>query len=164
MKVASQRRRAFLGVIVILVAAVLLTSAVAAYYYSQYNQVESENRTYVQQLKQLGVEYSSHILIDFGNGTKTWYNDTKFQPGWDVYVATQVITDGHINATYYPPPYSEHLITAIYNVAEVGTDYWGLWTYNATSSWQMAQVGADDLKVYNGSVYAWAFGTNLAPP
>ena len=155
-------RRTLLGIAVILLAVVLLVSGLAAYYYSQYNKAESQNRTYVLQLQALDVKYVSHILLDFGNGTRTWYNDTT-QPGLNLYVATQVITGGHVNATYYPE-YSSHLVTAIYNVANAGNDYWGVWTYNSTSSWQMAQVGADQLQVYNGSVYAWTYGSNLTPP
>ncbi len=147
-----------------MVALVLIASGVAGYYYFQFNQAESQNQTYVQQLRQLGVGYSSHILIDFGNGTRIWYNDTKFQPGWNLYVATQVITNGHINATYYPQ-YAAHFVTAIYNVANTKSEYWLLWTHNATASWQMAQVGADQLQVYNGSVYAWTYcGSNCPPP
>lgn len=151
-------QRTLYGVVAILVALVLLTSGASAYYYSQYNQVASENQTYVQQLRQLSVKYSSHILIDFGNATRIWYNDTKIEPGWNLYVVTQIITNGHINATYYPQ-YSSHFVTAIYNVANTKNEYWLLWTYNATASWQMAQVGADQLQVYNGSVYAWTYAS-----
>jgi len=162
MEVAG-RRRTLQGIVVVLVAVVLIVSGLAAYYYSQYNQVESENSTYVQQLRQLDVDYSSHILIDFGNGTRVWFNDTKFQPGLNLYAATEVITDGHINSTYYPE-FSSHLVTAIYNIGNAGNDYWGIWTYNSTASWQMAPVGADQLQVYSGSVFAWTYGPNESPP
>ena len=146
-----------------LVALVIVSGFAAVYYYSRYNQAESQNETYLQQLKALDVSYDSHILIDFGNGTNVWYNDTHFQPGLNLYVATQVITGGQVNATYYPS-YSEHFVTAIYNVANSGNNYWGIWTYNSTASWQMANVGADDLQIYNGSVYAWFYGPNTSPP
>ncbi len=146
-----------------MVALLLLASGAAAYYYFQFNQAESQNQTYVQQLRQLNVAYSSHILIDFGNGTRTWYNDTKFQPGWNLYVATEIVTNGHVNATYYPQ-YASHFVTAIYNVANTQSEYWLLWTYNATASWQMAQVGADQLQVNNGSVYAWTYCGSSCPP
>ena len=159
----ARPRRTLQGFIVVLLAAVIIVSAVAVYYYSQYSQAESQDQTYAQQLRQAGVTYSSHFLIGFGNGTSLWFNDTRFQPGLNVYVATQIITNGHINSTYYPE-YSSHLVTAIYDLANQGNDYWGLWSYNATSSWQMAQVGADLLPLYNGSVFAWTYGANSAPP
>lgn len=152
------------GIVALLLAFALIVSGVAVFYYYQYNQAESENRTYVNQLKQLNVKYLSDILIDYGNGTKTWYNNTQVDPDWNLYVVTQIITSGHVNATYYPQ-YDSHFVTAIYNVANTKSDYWLLWTYNSTAAWQMAQVGADQLMMYNDSVYAWTYcGANCARP
>jgi hypothetical protein len=155
-------RGTFYGVVVVLVVLLVISSSLALVYYTQYGQVEAQNRSYVQQLQRLGVRYSSDILIDFGNGTRTWHNDTLFQPGLNLYVATQIVTGGNINSTYYPK-YSEHLITAMYDVANSGNDYWGLWNYNSTS-WQSAQVGADQIQVANNSVFAWTYGANLRSP
>ena len=101
---------------------------------------------------------TSDILIDFGNGTYDWFNNTSIQPGWNFYVATLVVTNGDVNATWYPQ-YSAHFITGIDGVLNnnAKNEYWFLWTYNSTSSWQAAQVGADQLMMYNGSIYAWTF-------
>ncbi len=152
------------GIIALLVAVVVIVSSVAGFYFYQNSQTESANQAYARQLRQLNVQYTSAVLIDYGNGTKTWYNDTKVEPGWNLYVLTQIITNGHLNATYYPQ-YGSHFVTAIYNVANTKNEYWLLWTYNSTSSWQMPQVGADQLQIYNGSVYAWTFcGSNCSPP
>jgi len=151
-------RGVFYGILTVLVALLIITSSLAAIYYGQYSQAESQNSSYVQQLQRLGVRYSSDVLFDFGNGTRAWHNDTMFQPGLNLYTATQIVTDGQINDTYYPK-FSEHFITAMYNVGNTGNDYWGLWVYNA-STWQMPQVGADLIQVSNNSVFAWAYGTN----
>jgi hypothetical protein len=102
---------------------------------------------------------TSDILIDFGNGTNDWFNDTSVQPRWNLYVATLVITSGNVNATYYPE-YAEHLVTGIDDVLNSNSEYgpfWFLWTYNSTTSWQVAQVGPDLLPMYNGSIYAWTY-------
>ena len=101
--------------------------------------------------------YSADILMDFGNGTARWYNGTQVQPGWNMYTETVVLTKGNLQAQWYPAPLSEHLITAIDGVSDTQTNDWFLWTHNATASWTFAQVGADDLPVYNGSVFAWTY-------
>jgi hypothetical protein len=100
--------------------------------------------------------YSANILIDFGNGTATWYNGTQVQPGWNMYTESVVLTHGDLQAQWYPQ-YQEHLITGIDGVSNSQTEDWFLWTHNATASWAFAQVGADDLPVYNGSVFAWTY-------
>jgi hypothetical protein len=100
--------------------------------------------------------YAADILIDFGNGTRLWYNDTRVQPGWNMYVETVVLSHGDLQAQWYPD-YQEHLVTGIDGVSDSQTMDWFLWTYNETASWQTSQVGADLLPVYNGSVLAWTY-------
>jgi hypothetical protein len=100
--------------------------------------------------------YAADILVDFGNGTRLWHNDTRVQPGWNMYVETVVLSHGDLQAQWYPD-YQEHLVTGIDGISNSQTMSWFLWTYNETASWQTAQVGADLLPIYNGSVFAWTF-------
>lgn len=107
--------------------------------------------------------YSGDVLISFGNGTQHWYNGTQWQPGWNFYVATVLITNGNLQAQWYPPGTfgvgtpGEHFVKGIDGISNSGTQYWWLWTYNDTASWQVAPVGPDLLPVYNGSVFAWTY-------
>ena len=100
---------------------------------------------------------TSDVLIDFGNGTTNWFNDTAVEPGWNMYVTTLVLTGGNVNATWYPE-YSEHFMNGIDGVSNSNSPAmdWFLWTYNSTS-WQVAQTGADAVMVYNGSIFAWTY-------
>ncbi|MDG6941389.1 MAG: hypothetical protein JRN34_00480 [Nitrososphaerota archaeon] len=100
--------------------------------------------------------YRVDVLIDFGNGTQHWYNGTQVQPGWNMYVTTVLVSNGNLQAQWYPE-YQEHLVSGIDGVSNSNSMYWFLWTYNSTASWQVAQVGADNLPAYNGSVYAWTY-------
>jgi hypothetical protein len=98
--------------------------------------------------------YSADFLVDFGNGTRAWHNATLVQPGWSAYTATVVLSDGRVQAQWYPE-YQEHLVSSIYGVPDTPTQSWFLWDF--TTSWQLVQVGADQLHVFNGSVIAWTF-------
>jgi hypothetical protein len=100
--------------------------------------------------------YAADILIDFGNGTRHWYNNTQVQPGWNMYTETVVLSSGDLQAQWYPQ-YQEHFVSGIDGVSNSQTMDWFLWTYNRTASWQIPPVGADDLPVYNGSVIAWTY-------
>ncbi len=106
--------------------------------------------------------YKNDVLFDFGNGTRVWYNGTAVQPGWNFYVESVILTKGGLAAQWYPQ-YGEHLVTGIQGVMNTRTNSWFLWTHSGTTSWQLAQVGADQLTAFNGSVYAWTFcGTTAA--
>lgn len=144
------------GVIVVLVAIVIIVSSVGSLYYAKYTQVSSENSIYVSQLHQIGMKYTPNILIDYNNGTYAWYNDTSMVPGSNLYAATVLIMDGNVNATYNSE-YGEHLVTGIGGLESTNAQFWWLWTYNITASWQPASMGADQLPITNGVVYAWTF-------
>jgi hypothetical protein len=93
------------------------------------------------------------VLIDFGNGSRIWFNQTAFQPGWNLYVQTVVITKGNVSALWFPE-YGSHLVGAIEGGRSIGNHYWFVWTYTA-GAWALSNVGADNLAVSNGSVFAW---------
>ena len=100
--------------------------------------------------------YGVHMFVDYGNGTVAWYNGTATQPGWNAYVVTLVLLDGKVQATWYPQ-YGEHLVEGIGGVSDSQTEYWFFLTYNRTSSWQVAQVGADAVPAVNGTTFAWVY-------
>lgn len=147
-------------VIVALIAALLVSSTIAGLYLLKYDQAEENANTYLDELNQAAASKvfsaTTDILLDFGNGTLRWFNDTQVQPGWNVYIATVVITKGNMNATWYPQ-YGEHLINGIDGVQNTASSSWFLFSYNSTTHWQVAQEGADDLSVYNGTVFAWDY-------
>jgi hypothetical protein len=127
--------------------------ALAANFYSQYLNA-SFVPVKVQQPSGLPL-FSYNMLIDFGNGTMIWYNGTSFQPGWNLYQATLVLTGGRVDATWYPQ-YGEHYVYGIMGVDNTQSMFWFLWSYSS-AGWNTTQVGADDIQVVNGSTYAWTY-------
>lgn len=99
--------------------------------------------------------YSTDMLVDYGNGTRVWYNDTRIQPGWNLYTTTLVLLKGNIQAelysTFQPP---EHFIYGINGVLSSKTTGWFLWVQSG-GGWQVSQAGADSQRAYNGTVFAW---------
>jgi hypothetical protein len=143
-------------VIVILLAAMLVSATLAAFYLFQYDRAHGEANTYLSELKSAQPTQVTNILLDFGNGTRLWHNDTQVQTGANAYVATVIVAHGVVNATWYPQ-YGEHLVTGVDNVQNTQQESWFLWTYNNTSHWEVAQTGADLLSAYNGSVFGWTY-------
>jgi hypothetical protein len=99
-----------------------------------------------------------NILIEPGDGTRQWHNDTHIQAGWSMYITTLVLVNGSLGATWYPQVGGgEHFINSINGVASTNSKSWFLWTYNGTAHWQVAQAGADLTPAINGSTYAWTY-------
>lgn len=99
------------------------------------------------------ITFSVHMLVDYGNGTSRWYNDSGAQPGWNGYVVTLVLLNGDVKSTWYPQ-YGEHLISGLGGRNQTSTESWFLWVFS-DGSWAPSQTGVDQISVDNGTVIAW---------
>ncbi len=143
------------GIMAVLVALIVIVSSFAGLYYFQYAQAQSQNQIYVSQLRQLNVKYVTNVVIDYGNNTRHWYNNTRIEPGWNLYTVTETVANGNVNATCCE--FGSHFVEGINGVQNTNTVYWWVWTYNKTASWKTAQVGADQITVQNDSIFAWTY-------
>jgi len=98
--------------------------------------------------------YDVDLLVDFGNGSLKWFNDSAAQPGWNGYLTTLVLLKGDVQAGWYPQ-YGEHFVTGLDGVSQTSSNYWGVWQFEG-GKWSYLQTGADLLDVRNGTTMAWA--------
>jgi hypothetical protein len=149
------------GIVAILIAVLVIVSGLLVFYYYQYNQAESLSNTYASDLNKY-FSYRANVLIDYGNGSLTWYNDTRVGLGENFYNVTISATSGDVNATCCE--YGSHFVTGINGLQGNNIDYWALWTYNNTALWQSAPVGADELSVQsNQTTFGWEYCGNTCP-
>jgi hypothetical protein len=108
--------------------------------------------------------YSVRLLVDFGNGTRRWYNGTSVQPGWNGYVVSLVLLDGNIQGIWYPK-YGEHLVTGVDGVAQTQSTSWFVWEFSG-GKWSASQTGSDQMQINNGTAIAWTlcgYDANFVP-
>jgi hypothetical protein len=101
--------------------------------------------------------YGVHMLIDFGNGTNRWFNDTLVQPGWNGFLVTLVLLKGNVQAVRYAGGgfgAGEHFVTELDGVSQTSSEYWGVWQFGG-GKWTYLQTGADLMHVSNGTIFAW---------
>ena len=101
---------------------------------------------------------SVDTLVNYGNGTKVWYNETNVPIGSNFFDLSREI-DGNLG--YVSEPLLGNFITTINGVKSNGVGSncsicWGIWIYCAKdNSWMYSLYGADLLKLNNGDVLAW---------
>jgi hypothetical protein len=115
-------------------------------------------------LKELGLSVSKastlsvNIVIDYGNGTVKWFNETEVPAGYTLFELTQEIVT--IKYSYYSYMSPGHVfVDSINDKSNVGyTSYW-LWNYwnNADKSWVPGPVGCDAWLLQNGGIYEWKY-------
>jgi hypothetical protein len=98
------------------------------------------------------VSITVDLLVDFGNGTKVWHNDTRVPIGYTL-----------LNLTYSklrPVEYTVYpfgvFVNKIMGVPNQGTWYWLWWEYGQ-KGWKMGETGADVVKLKDGGIYAWIY-------
>jgi hypothetical protein len=109
------------------------------------------------------------LLVDFGNGSSLWFNNTKVPSSDNFYNVTYYDVSGNMEAVWDGYPLSAHLVYKImgYGCDSTSTNcngYWSLWLWNGSKScWIYSEVGADLLKVSDATMAAWYFTTSDPP-
>lgn len=98
-----------------------------------------------------------NTLINYGNGTMKWYNETSIPASWNFYNLTVYVTRGNIVAPF-DRLLNEHYVTGINGVENHAPYFWTLWTFcEKQSAWTQATIGADQIRLGNNSTLAWAY-------
>jgi len=137
--------------------ALVLTSYGAIYFSQQVSTLQSQN-DYLR-IRLGSVSETVNVGIDFGNGTRLWYNDTYVPVGSSVFNATYISTGGRLTTQVYSfGNVSEVFVTGILGVSGNSSSFW-LWFYfdNSTHQWIEAQVGARAFLVAQGGTYLWNY-------
>jgi len=129
----------------------LSASFTAGYYWLQYNDVVNRIG---------GVLIYVNIGIDYGNDTRTFYNNTKALTGATLFDVTKQIS----NMTYQVGAYGTEVI-AINDVNKQGKFGWTYWIWNSTGrSWSIVWENADAYRVANGETFMWYYQDSFNPP
>ena len=161
--------------LLLLVLAITLASEAGSYYYLQITRLNRQPSPPTPNGKGTGRNNTNtdgkitgtnsskivvNVLINYGNGTNIWYNETNIVAGTTFYNLTLAITHGNVESVYYPL-YNSHYITGINGVYNNNDRIrcsvcWILWNYcKGDNAWASSLLGADLIKLENGDTYAW---------
>jgi len=109
------------------------------------------------------VQQSVNIVIDYGNGTAVWRNDTAMSAGSTLFELT--IKAALLNYTYYPAMEPGHILVNSINDKTTFTDpsysfgYSWIWYHwnDAQKKWAVGPVGCDAWLLRDGCSYKWSY-------
>jgi hypothetical protein len=126
----------------------LVSGAAALYLNGRVNALEAEYQRTLGELERFTV--TVNILIDYGNGTSVWYNDTRVAVGESMLEATEQVADVDYSVTEYGA-----FINGVNGVSGELNRYW-IWSYY-DGGWQYGPVGADQWRLHSGDKVAWVY-------
>lgn len=134
--------------------AALLCVVIALSYVTlhQYNRAEMYKREYESILEELeGLTITVNLLIDYGNGTAVWFNETLVPLGANLLMATEFIASVEYTVGEYGA-----FVTAINGVGGDPNWFW-LWYHLRDGGWELGPVACDAWTLHDGDVVAWRY-------
>ncbi len=96
------------------------------------------------------------VLVEPSSGGARWFRDVEVPKGTDGYELLEAVTDGELEAEWFPE-FRSHFVSGILGVAPEGAQFWGVFVWNETNAgWEPLPVGADLYSVKDGHVMGWA--------
>jgi Domain of unknown function (DUF4430) len=133
---------------VALLCTTIAASAFAVYNNFQFNELEKDYAAVLSELEDFTAQVD--LMIDYGNGTVTWYNDTRIQSGSSVLDATVVVC----GAEYQTSDFGA-FITSVNGVQPDSSHFWMWSTYE--DGWEVGMVGADQYNIHDGDIIRWTY-------
>lgn len=130
------------------------------YFYSEFSNSEVKYKNIIEDLDD--ISYRIDFLINYGNGTKIWINNSRIPVGFSLFNITVKLTEGNIKADYYPQ-YESHFINSINGVGvnnnpEKQSWAWIAWYFNNNSfDWELYDKSSDIIYPVNSDIIAWYF-------
>ncbi|MDA0988712.1 MAG: hypothetical protein O2783_06230 [Chloroflexi bacterium] len=104
------------------------------------------------------------LLIQVSEEDVRWFRDVEVPKGTNAYELTERVTEGDLEANYYPAFFS-HFVEALMGVANEGSNYWLTFLWNANQEqWEPLPVGADLFSLKDGHVLAWSYTDTSVEP
>jgi len=121
-----------------------------------YLSLREENDRLMAMLKENTIQVN--VLVNFGNGTRTWYNATVLPSGSSMYNTTTRLFGTDVAATFSPYGVMVDEIAGVGTSPDHPNSYWVWFKWDQTSgTWAMGDTAADQHGLSPGEVVAWAF-------
>jgi len=137
------------------------STTIGSYYYMEYTKYQKLSQDLKQKLGEVSI--SVNIAIDYGNGTRTWFNETTLPLGATVFNATAKVANPEPD-----PQYGESFIIAINGVGQNKNEnmYWIWWFWDETQhKWTPGPVANNEYTLSSDQTVIWYLeNTSSWPP
>jgi len=99
-----------------------------------------------------------NLLLNYGNGTLVWYNNTSVPTNANFFNVTTIVTNGNVGAVFFAS-FGSHFVYSINNVGCIFPNIfceqaWAFWTLDGIC-WDLPEVGVDQIPVSRVRTVAW---------
>lgn len=146
--------------LIILLCWAIIATTFASYYYVENEKYYRTSQDLKRKLEEVSI--SVNIGIDYGNGTRIWFNETIMPVGVTVFNATASVANLEPH-----PTYGESFIIAINGVRQNENEnlYWIWWIWDeAQHVWVPGPVACTEYVLNDGQTIFWYYENTLSWP
>lgn len=133
---------------VVLLCSTILSGVLTIYYNYQLKELENDYKTLLGEFEDFTALID--IMIDYGNGTIAWYNNTRISIGSSVLDATILACEVEYQIFNYGS-----FVTKINGLEQDASHFW-LWSIY-DNDWVMGSVGADMYNIHDDDIIGWTY-------
>ncbi len=138
--------------ILLLLCWAVAASLASGYYWLQYT--DTVNRI-------SGVLIYVNLGVDFGNGTRQWYNDTRALTGMTLFGLSRTL----LNVTCVTYPGFGAYVDSIFGLTAHDLTGWSWWRWNSqASNWTNGDISCDSYLIAPSEIFMWYYATGYPPP
>lgn len=126
----------------------ITSSALALNYHYNYTKVRDDYQATLKDLEDFTIRVN--IMIDYGNGSINWHNNSRVQIGANLLDLTNSLFDIEYQTSDYGS-----FVTSINGVDQDSGHFW-IWMF-FEDGWEMGPVGADQYLLHEGYVIGWYY-------
>lgn len=140
-----------------IVSLLVITVLTNVYFYSESMRYQKLYSDTIRDLEHLTIQVD--VLINYGNGTREWFNNTRAPIGLSAFNVTLYIA----NVEYSIFEGLGIFITKINGVGGDKDKWWSFWHWK-DDNWILSDVGATQYILKNGDILAWSYVSEYPPP
>ncbi|MBH59373.1 MAG: hypothetical protein CMO19_03010 [Thaumarchaeota archaeon] len=139
--------------LLLLSAFAVLSFSGALYMYNEYRVLDQNYQAIQENIDNVSINID--FIVDFGNGTIIYFNQTRVPVGFTMYDSTEfIIGEENVDSTYYSD-FNAYFVNSLLGTGNNPEYAWSAWHYQ--QDWELLEIGSNLFIPKDGQTIAWYY-------
>ena len=141
------------SLVVLLSAFAVLSFSGALYMYNEYRVLDQNHQAIQENIDNVSINID--FIVDFGNGTIIYFNQTRVPVGFSMYNSTEfIIGEENVDSIYYSD-FNSYFVNSLLGTGNNRDYAWSAWQYQ--QDWELLEIGSNLFIPKDGQTIAWYY-------
>ena len=141
------------SLILLLSAFAVLSFSGSLYMYNEYMILNQNYQAIQENIDNVSINID--FIVDFGNGTIIYFNQTRVPVGFSMYNSTEfIIGEENVDSIYYSD-FNSYFVNSLLGTGNNPDYAWSTWQYQ--QDWELLEIGSNLFIPKDGQTIAWYY-------